>query len=93
LVRQDANREPVELEEYSLAENEAEFWAAARHPRKAAEEHGERFTEYLKRVMLFAAPLTQPRDVAWFLASYAREARARVEQRGELPPCGRYARP
>lgn len=88
LVRQNANGEPVELEEYRLAENEDDFWAAARNPSKAVEEHGDRFVDYLKRVMLYAAPLTQPRDVAWFLASYAREARARVEQRGDLPALG-----
>ena len=29
--------------------------------------------------MLYRAPLTQPKDVAWLLASYAREARARAE--------------
>ncbi len=85
LVRQGSNGGPVELEEYKLADSEDAFWTAARSPHKVAEVHGERFVEYLKRVMLYAAPLTQPRDVAWFLASYAREARARVEQRGELP--------
>ncbi len=85
LVRRGPDGEIIELEEYSLAESEADFWAAARNPHKGAEEHGERFVEYLKRAMLYAAPLTQPRDVAWFLASYAREARMRVEKRGDLP--------
>ncbi len=28
--------------------------------------------------MLHAAPLTGPQDVAWFLASYAREAKSRI---------------
>nr|MBA3531881.1 N-6 DNA methylase [Ardenticatenales bacterium] len=41
--------------------------------------HGSRFEEFLKRAMLHAAPVNSPADVAWFLASYAREARARVE--------------
>ena len=45
---------------------------------------GERFIEYLKRVMLHAAPLTGPADVAWFLASYARDAKARLEGK-DLP--------
>ena len=35
--------------------------------------------DFLARVMLYRAPLVQPKDVAWFLASYAREARARAE--------------
>lgn len=41
--------------------------------------------EYLKRVLLCAAPLNNPRDVAWFLASYARDARARLEEKPDLP--------
>jgi hypothetical protein len=32
-----------------------------------------------KRAMLTGAPLSAPQDVAWFLASYARDARARIE--------------
>ena len=73
------------LESFRLAETEAAFWAAAAHPRKTAEELGERLIEYLKRVLLHAAPLNRPRDVAFFLASYARDARARVESARDLP--------
>jgi hypothetical protein len=75
----------LQLESFRLAESESAFWAAAAHPRKTAEVLGERFTEYLKRVLLHAAPLNNPRDVAFFLASYARDARARVENAGDLP--------
>ena len=84
LVGQDASGQAVKLEIYRLAESEAAFWEAAAHPRRTAQEHGERFTEYLKRVMLHAAPLTGPADVAWFLASYARDAKARLEGK-DLP--------
>jgi hypothetical protein len=35
--------------------------------------------------LLHAAPLNNPKDVAFFLASYARDARARVESAGDLP--------
>jgi hypothetical protein len=35
--------------------------------------------------MLHAAPLADPKDVAWFLASDARDARARLEAAAELP--------
>ena len=38
-----------------------------------------------KRALLRQAPIAAPQDLAWFLASYAREARARVEEGGELP--------
>jgi hypothetical protein len=75
----------LQLESFRLAESESAFWAAAAHPRKTAEVLGERFIEYLKRVLLHAAPLNNPRDVAFFLASYARDARARVENAGDLP--------
>ncbi|MEW6658012.1 MAG: type ISP restriction/modification enzyme [Thermodesulfobacteriota bacterium] len=79
LVGQDAEGRPVKLESYRLAESEVDFWREAIHPRRLATAHGERFTEYLKRVMLQAAPLAAPKDVAWFLASYARDAKARIE--------------
>lgn len=71
-------------ERYSLAPTAAAFWDLARHPRKAADEQDLRFFEYLQRVMLHAAPLLDPKDLAWFLASYARDARARVEA-AQLP--------
>jgi hypothetical protein len=74
-----------QLESFRLADSEAAFWAAAAHPRKTADALGERLVEYLKRVMLHAAPLNSPRDLAFFLASYARDARARVEHAGDLP--------
>lgn len=76
---------PVKLERYSLAPNEAAFWQAAASPEKLAAEHGDRLMGYLQRVMLSNAPLADPKDVAWFLASYARDARARVERAGKLP--------
>jgi hypothetical protein len=85
LVGQDAEGKPTQLESYRLAESESTFWAAAAHPNTCAKLHGERFNEYLTRVLLHAAPLSDPADVAWFLASYAREARARIEG-AELPP-------
>ncbi|ALA59439.1 hypothetical protein [Nitrospira moscoviensis] len=85
LVGQDAEGKPIKLESYRLAETESAFWAAAAHPKAAAERHGERFIEYLTRVLLHSAVLTDPADVAWFLASYAREARARIEG-ADLPP-------
>jgi hypothetical protein len=67
-------------ERFTLAPNEAAFWSLAAHPQAATNELlGERFVEYLKRVMLHAAPLALPKDVAWFLASYAREAKMRIE--------------
>ena len=82
LLGQDERGEPLRLETYSLAASEDEFWSAP--ARRLVEAHAERLSDYLVRVMRHAAPLSTPQDVAWFLASYAREARARLEQ-SELP--------
>ena len=85
LVGRDADGQPVKLERYRLASSETAFHAAHADPEALVEEHGERFVEYLKRVMLHNAPLTAPKDVAWFLASYARDARVRLERQANLP--------
>ncbi len=85
LVGRDADGQPVKLERYRLASSETAFHAAHTDPEALVEEHGERFVEYLKRVMLHNAPLTAPKDVAWFLASYARDARVRLERQANLP--------
>lgn len=80
LVSKDAG----ELEAFHLAETEAAFWKAAANPTEILAIHGERFVEYLKRVLLSNAPLEAPADVAWFLASYARDAKARIEAAGQV---------
>jgi hypothetical protein len=85
LLKRGDNGDPIRLESFQLAPDEKSFWDAAAQSRKAAQELGERFVEYLKRVLLHAAPLNNPKDVAFFLASYARDARARVENAGDLP--------
>jgi len=77
-VGQDLTGNPIKLETYRLAESESEFWTAVHQPKKADARHGEMFVEFAKRAMLHAAPLAAPEDVAWFLASYARDALARI---------------
>jgi type I restriction-modification system DNA methylase subunit len=84
LLGHDAQGNSLPMEGFTLADTESAFWQLAAHPQKAAAEHGERFCEYLKRVMLSVAPLSAPQDVAWFLASYARDAKARVENHKDL---------
>src|SRR5690348_1761490 len=79
LVAHDLDGNPTVLEKYELADSEAGFWSAAARPRQTDGVHGARFAEYLKRVMLHAAPIAAPEDVAFFLASYARDALARIE--------------
>jgi hypothetical protein len=85
LLKRGDNGDPVRLESFELAPDEKSFWAVAAQPRKAANELGGRFAEYLKRVLLHAAPLNNPKDAAFFLASYARDARWRVEAAKDLP--------
>ena len=84
LIGQGPTGKPCVLESFALAEAESEFWRLTAHPRLAAAEHGERMLEYLKRVLLHNAPLAAPQDVAGILASYAHDARLRIEK-AELP--------
>jgi len=85
LVGFNAEGEAASLEAFGLAASEQEFWALAAHPGSdAARQIGERLTDFLRRVLLRQAQIAAPKDLAWFLASYAREARARAEER-DLP--------
>ncbi len=84
LVGRDPSGQKTVLETFSLAPTEAAFWHLAAHPHEAGPALAERFAEYLKRVLLHAAPLATPEDLAWFLASYARDAKSRIET-AELP--------
>lgn len=85
LVTRDGDGKPVAGEHYELAEGEKSFWKAAAHPQATAKAHGTRFTEYLKRVLLSRAQLSSPKDLAFFLASYARDALARIEEEPDQP--------
>ncbi len=84
LLGRDAQGNPLPMESYTLADTEAAFWQLAAHPKAAADWQGARFCEYLARVMQSNAPLSAPQDLAWFLASYARDAKARVEAHKDL---------
>ena len=81
LIGDDEGGKPVEREFFRLAADEASFWLMAAHPVKSAKEQGTHLGEFLRRVMMNAAPLTRAQDIAWFLASYARDALAIVEER------------
>ncbi|HTO83675.1 MAG TPA: type ISP restriction/modification enzyme [Methylomirabilota bacterium] len=85
LVGQGPQGEKILLERYQLAASEDAFRQLTAHPAKMAKEQNTRFVEFLTRVLLHRAPLAQPKDVAWFLASYARDALARMEEAGDLP--------
>ena len=84
LFGREADGTTVQLERASLAVDERRFWESVQHPRAFAQREGARLVECLKRVMLHAAPLAAPQDLAAFLASYARDARIRLESH-DLP--------
>ena len=82
-VGEDAAGHPVRLESLRLADSASQFDAKLEHPRAFANEVGPGLGEYLTRVLSHAASLAEPRDVAWLLASYARDGLARVERAGD----------
>ncbi len=85
LVGPGPDGKPTRLEAFKLADNAADFWELLHAPAEAAKTVGFAFVEYIRRALTQNVALTQPRDVAWFLASYARDALARVEAAGDLP--------
>jgi len=86
LVGKDQFGRRIDVEEFLLAESAEAFWALAAAPRRLSDEKARRLDEFLGRVLMTAASLTQPRDVAWFLASYARDSLARLEDEMAAPP-------
>jgi hypothetical protein len=81
LIGEDDAGLPAEREFYSLAPDETSFWSLAAHPIKASRELAARLVEFIKRVLMNAAPLRRAEDVAWFLASYARDALTILEEK------------
>lgn len=86
IVECDPTGQPRKREAFSLAADEEDFWQnKVAHPRATAQAEGQPFVEFIRRACLQAAPLVDPRDVAWFLASYARDALFRVQRHKDLP--------
>jgi len=84
LIGRGNHDEPTQLDSFCIAADEGSFWSCTTHHVKTAKDIGARLQEFLARVMLLNAPLSEPKDLAWFLASYARDAKANVEK-SELP--------
>ena len=83
LLGDDGQGNPARLETFRLAGSAAEFEERLQHPRAFANAVGPALAEYLSRVMTHPAKLTEPRDLARLLASYARDGLARVEASGD----------
>ena len=61
---------------------------ACESPRAFARDVGAGLGEYLARALSHRAALAEPKDLAWLLASYARDGLARVEAAGDAPSLG-----
>ena len=85
LVGPDPTGSEAVLESYCLSESEEEFDRWLEAPRAFASEVGAGLGEYLCRTLSYHARIAEPKDLAWLLASYARDALFRVEGAGEVP--------
>ena len=85
LIGPDAGGGEATLESFRLADTGAEFARRLEKPRAFARETGAGLAEYLSRALSHRAALTEPKDLAWLLASYARDGLARVETAGDSP--------
>ena len=85
LVGEDVAGGPARLESFRLAADAEEFARLLETPHKFADEAGVGLGEYLTRALSHRARLVEPKDLAWLLASYARDALARVEAADDAP--------
>ena len=85
LLGEDASGKPVKLETFRLADSAEAFEKRLERPRVFARESGPSLGEYLGRALAHRATLAEPQDLAKLLASYARDALARVEAAGDPP--------
>ena len=85
LVGADASGKPATLETLRRAGSEDEFLSRLEKPHAFARDSGARLGEYLARGLSHRAALAEPRDLAWLLASYARDGLSRVEAAGGAP--------
>ncbi len=85
LLGEDAAGRPTKLETFRLAAGADEFDRLLDKPQAFARRVGAGLGEYLSRALSHRAALVEPRDLAWLLASYARDGLARVEAAGDAP--------
>ena len=85
LLGEDAEGRPAKLETIRLADSAEDFERRLIRPRAFARDAGVRLGEYLTRALSHRAAITDPKDLAVLLASYARDGLARVEAAGDAP--------
>ena len=85
LLGEDASGRPAKLETFRLAGSAQAFERRLEKPRAFARNVGAGLGEYLARALSHRAALAEPKDLAWLLASYARDGLARVQAAGDAP--------
>ena len=85
LIGEDAAGGPAKLEGFRISNNAEEFDRLLETPRKLAHKVSVGLIEYLVRALSHRARLAEPKDLAWLLASHARDGLARVEAAGDAP--------
>ena len=85
LLGEDTTGRPTKLESFRLAKSAEEFESGLEKPRAFARKVGRGLGEYLSRALSHRATLAEPKELAWLLASYARDGLARVEAIGDTP--------
>ena len=85
LLGEDAAGLPTTMESFRLAADADDFARQLEHPRAFANVKGAGLGEYLARALSHRAALAEPKDLAWLLASYARDGLARIEGAGDTP--------
>ena len=70
---------PQVADSFDIADSDTTFWRFAASSKTTAGRLNEGLREFLTRAILRQAALSRPKDVASFLASYARDAKARVD--------------
>ena len=85
LLGEDSHGNPAKLETFRMADSAESFESLLEKPRPFARQVGPALGEYLSRALSHRATLVEPKDLAWLLASYARDGLARVEAAGDAP--------
>ena len=85
LLGADPSGRPTRLETFRLADSAEDFDRLLEKPRAFARRAGAGLGEYLCRALSHNATLSEPKDLAWLLASYARDGLARVDEAGDSP--------
>ena len=78
LLGEDQFGNSLILETFRLASSEVEFHRKLEEPRAFAHEVGESIGEFLARALSVRITIAEPKDVAWLLASYARDGLSRI---------------